>query len=106
MREAWHQARELERVGGVHPTIVGGAGDDDLGFDRSSSLPPSMPLDDQSGVRALAELRLQNDGALSPEAHAIARQLAGVGRTTSAMPAIVQSVQTPEATAATETTEQ
>jgi S-DNA-T family DNA segregation ATPase FtsK/SpoIIIE len=99
VREAWQQARELERLDGAAPRIVAGgsSGADEHGAmhedglssaigltsDRGSDAPPSGLMSassgyEDSGVRPKAELRLREDGALPKEAHAIARQLAGV----------------------------
>lgn len=101
VREAWQQARELERLDGTAPRIVSGGsagvGADEhaamsedafsnamaLTSDRGSDAPPSGAIGvsggyEESGVRPKAELRLRDDGALPKEAHAIARQLAGV----------------------------
>ncbi|MBI2394948.1 MAG: DNA translocase FtsK 4TM domain-containing protein [Deltaproteobacteria bacterium] len=84
--EAWNQARELERAGGIEPVIVGerslhptGELPLDPTSERLSVVPETAP-EDRSGVRARPggpELRMREDGRLPPEAHAIARQLAG-----------------------------
>ncbi len=99
VREAWQQARELERHDAASPRIVAGGdglaplSEDGLSAaialttDRASEL-PSAPGDDDSGVRPKAELRVRDDGALPNEAHAIARQLAGVD--SEAAPRIVE----------------
>ncbi len=83
--EAWNQAREMERAGGLTPVIVGNnnaVGDrpSDPPSDRMSVV-PEVSSDDRSGVRARSELRVRDDGRVSPEAHAIALKLAGAGPT-------------------------
>ncbi|MGZ5966523.1 MAG: DNA translocase FtsK, partial [Polyangiales bacterium] len=72
--DAWNQAKEIERAGGVKPMIL--EGEEILASDRPS-IPPSLSGDDQSGVRPRAEIRLREDGRVPKEAHEIARQLAG-----------------------------
>jgi S-DNA-T family DNA segregation ATPase FtsK/SpoIIIE len=72
--EAWNQAKEIERAGGVKPMILEGEAPEVASDSRISIAPPS---DDQSGVRPRAELRLREDGRVPKEAHEIARQLAG-----------------------------
>lgn len=84
--DAWNQAREIERAGGVKPVIVGQLVGDDNGSMTGSppsedrlTIPPSIgpEREDQSGVRARSELKMREDTRVPPEAHAIARQLAG-----------------------------
>jgi len=84
--EAWNQAREMERAGGVSPMIVGNNSDNGAAAWRPSDPPsdrmsvaPEINGDDRSGVRARSELKVRDDGRVPPEAHAIARQLAGAG---------------------------
>jgi len=78
--EAWNQAREMERAGGLTPVIVGNNGDpmSEPPSDRMSVV-PEVASDDRSGVRARSELKVRDDGRVSPEAHAIALKLAGAG---------------------------
>ncbi|MEO7096620.1 MAG: DNA translocase FtsK 4TM domain-containing protein, partial [Polyangiales bacterium] len=91
--EAWQQAKELDR-GEMAPSLVSsGSGHDpesgsriSLDGDRASIEPGAPPSYDQSGVRAVSELRMRDDGAISPETHLIARQLAGVDLGADAMP--------------------
>ncbi len=107
--EAWQQAKELERSGG-RPDLVPGGGAFGLGDngepasgDRISiadrpSLDGVESVGDASGVRALP-LHMQRAGE-NPEAHAIARQLAGVpeiSRGDDAMTALQKSGETSRA---------
>ena len=74
--EAWNQARELERAGGVDPVIVG---EGDRPSDPTSERITIAP-EDRSGVRArpdaTPELKMRADARVPKEAHEIARQLA------------------------------
>jgi DNA segregation ATPase FtsK/SpoIIIE, S-DNA-T family len=71
--EAWNQARDLERAGGIKPMIVGEERPSDPPSGDRITVPPPAN-DDKSGVRAI---KVRDDGRVPPEAHAIARQLAG-----------------------------
>ncbi|GAC1394475.1 MAG: hypothetical protein NVSMB47_03510 [Polyangiales bacterium] len=95
--EAWHQAKELERGTG-RPAIV--SADGDLGSDRISfpADPPSGAMvvaDDRSGVRAMSELRMRDDGGGAKETHAIARQLVGADPATDSTPSGVVAAAAP-----------
>jgi len=78
--EAWNQARDLERAGGIDPMIVGSGERPSEPTSDRMSVAPETAVEDRSGVRARPvgpELKMRDDARLPPEAHAIARQLAG-----------------------------
>jgi S-DNA-T family DNA segregation ATPase FtsK/SpoIIIE len=88
--EAWQQAKELDR-GETAPSLVSSMSGGPAGHDPESggriTLTGDRPsIDDQSGVRAVSELRMRDDGVISPETHLIARQLAGVDLGADAVP--------------------
>lgn len=84
--EAWQQAKDLDRANARNsPAFVRSEAGDPPSGDRISLTDAPPGNDDSSGVRALRalgndapELKMRDDDVLPKEAHAIARQLAGV----------------------------